>query len=86
MYMILWKPQKDISIPISYIFHAPLHIKKIPINNPVDELQFLIPNSMFGMYAISRLLLLFNKTWSTSSMSCLLESSNSKMFPVGLGS
>ena len=36
----LWRPRTDIPTPISSIHFAYL---KIPINDPVDEFQFLIP-------------------------------------------
>ena len=55
---------------------------KIFINNPVDE--FLIPFLASAPFLIFiRLFLLFNKTQSANTSSRLLESSVSKMFPVG---
>ena len=70
----------DIPIPNFLFLPRTLMYLKIQINDPVDEFQFPIPNSIFGMCTISRL----NTTWSMSTTSHLLESSISKMFPVGL--
>ena len=65
-------------IPIPHFLFLPRTLK-IPNNDPVDEFQIPIPNSIFGMCTICRL----NTTWSTSTTSHLLESSISNMFPVG---
>ena len=59
----------------SYFLYLPhtFGYLKNPINDTFDKFQFLIPNLIFGMWAISRFFLLLNKTWSANTTSCLLE-------------
>ena len=86
--LVLFSTEADEGHSNSYFLFLPCTFMyfKIQINDPVDEFQFFIPNSIFGTCAISRLFLLLNKKWSASTMNCLLELSVSEMFPVKLGS
>ena len=79
---------KNLSLPPPQIFmvYKPLHILKIPINDPVDGFQFFIPYSILGMCTISnfiRLFLLLNEMRSMSTTSWLLEWVSMRHFKLG---